>query len=189
MPAFDRHVRATLGPDLRAAGYEALSRSRFVRRSVAGLRHLIILDPRPTLAHPTSFRVMIVVNAVVLDGDEGGHLVRYFSGGSLSSSPRDLPASGAALDKSLDRVRVCYPTILDPWLQAFHTPHDLAVALDDPHLDFYRAQLLVLGGHLNEAKAECSRYLARLVAQGYSVEEQRSAEKNVAALLTTGFGA
>jgi hypothetical protein len=180
---FDNVVRAVVVPALEGAGFGVLSRSRFRRVTHGGLRHLVILDPRPSVRQPQHLRVMLVVNSLPVDNDEGGYLVRYFTGGSISDDSRGIPADGPRLEKALQRLVSQFAAVVEPWFSGFTTPQHLAAAVPDSDLDFYRAQLFMQAGDRTAARTEAESYLARVSCLALSEADRRAAWQSVAMLL------
>lgn len=145
MKGFINIVRECIDAELTARGF-AHGAQAYRRTTEAGIVHGICFDNRGR--NPTSFRLMLFANAPAIDGDaDGGHFVRYFTGGSLSSTPRELPCkTDEQLRATLQRFRAHLDPTIEPLFSNVATPAALAVALgDDPLLGAYRAQLQQLG--------------------------------------------
>ena len=159
---FSKRVSERLDSDLLARGFVYDSQA-YRRVSSTGLVHGVCFDNRGRDSQ--HFLVMVFVNALEVDGQiNGGHLVRYFTGGSLSELPRDLACgTEEQLMSALDRLRKHFDAIVEPFFASISSCSALAASLaKDPRLDFYRAHLYALEGNRTATRAESSMYLERV---------------------------
>jgi hypothetical protein len=159
---FSKAVESQLGAFLGAAGFEHHDRV-FSRDRGDGLLNLIAFDNGGR--NPKTFRLMLGFNARTLPPPSTGFVhVRYFTGGSLSDSPRDLSCDTPdALRSRLERFRECFDSIVQPFFQSITTKSQLADTLSEqPTLDYVRGLLYFADGDRSRAARELASYLARL---------------------------
>jgi hypothetical protein len=162
MRNFAQRVRKNLDADLMRRGF-TFAGGAYRRSLPSGVVHGIGFDNRGQDSR--RFRIVFFVNAPDLDGQTtGGHLVRYFTGESLSDMPRELACgTEEQLDSVLTRLISHFEQTIEPFLSTLPSCTALATALiQEASLDFYRAQLYSLDGDGRSARAECSLYLKRL---------------------------
>jgi hypothetical protein len=145
LKGFTNTVRECIDAELAARGF-AHRLLAYRRTTEAGIVHGICFDNRGR--NLATFRLMLFANAPAIDGDaDGGHFVRYFTGGSLSSVPRELPCKTEdQLRATLERFRAHLDSMIEPLFSSVAAPAALAAALaDDPLLEAYRARLHDIG--------------------------------------------
>ena len=124
------------------------------------LRRIVAFDFRPGRK---KLRVMVGVNSVIHDEGCGLHLLRFFTGGSLSEAAHDIPAPTAEVtERFLHRFLPQLDVLIFPWLNKIDSLAALADGLHDENLDYYRAQLYQADGRTMEAQRLAETYKLRL---------------------------
>lgn len=162
MRNFSKVVIAHVGTFLGARGFVYRDRV-FCRDRGGGFLNLVAFDCGGR--NPNSFRVMLGFNDLALPEPHAGFVhVRYFTGGSLSTSPRDLSCqTETSLRSKLDRFVALFDDLVDPFFASLASRSQLADAvLGQPTLDYVRGLLYLADGDAGRAAAEFTHYLERL---------------------------
>ena len=132
---FDKITREVLDPFLYPSGYR-FDKGTYWCPTPGGLRRIITLDFH--VRSKSSFRVHVGLNAIELHDDYGLHYIQFFTGGSMSGSPRDIPCRNEAQARaSLGRIAGHLNSMILPFLNAASTPSELADLIEDPDLEPY----------------------------------------------------
>lgn len=132
---------------------------QFVRESLAGVRSMIAFDNGGI--DQDSFNIVIFVNSVKLDDDKGAYCVTYFTGGSLSKTPKNIPCNNQdILAGRIERFISSYNEIVGAYLSRFCSISDIADDLScDQSLSSYRGDLYLLDGEKGKAKKAYKEWL------------------------------
>ena len=161
MRNFSKSVNKKIEPFLVERGF-IYSDGKFIRENHSGVRSMITFDNRGV--EKNSFIIMIFVNSVELDDDQGAHCLKYFTGGSLSDVPRNLPCNSSdVLDGRLQRFIENYDEIIENYLSSFKECADIADSLSyDRRLAGYRGDLYLTSHNKEKAKQTYQEWLEYL---------------------------
>lgn len=137
---FDKLAVEILSPVLCGEKGYAFDKGVYCRETETDLRRIITFDYN-CRTHK-SFRVMVGVNSSVVDEGYGLYLLKYFTGGSLSDTPREIPcADEMRTRQSLTRVRDNLDTMILPFLESVQSPEQLVDMIEElgPQYCKYRA--------------------------------------------------
>jgi len=111
-----------------------------------------------------SFNIMLLVNSVELDDDKGAHCICYFTGGSISSSPRKISCHDKnSLNSGLQRFIDQYDQVVEPYFSSFTNCSDIADKLsNDIELSSYVGDLYLVSGKIPEAKKSYKAWIEHL---------------------------
>ena len=161
MRNFSKVVKKNVEPFLNDKGF-TYSDGQFVKEQPNGIRTIIAFDNGGI--DNESFQIIIFMNSVDLDNDQGAHCVTYFTGGSISKEGRKLPCNNIeVLNGRLERFVDSYDEIIESYISSFETCADIADALsNDKGLSSYRGDLYLLSGKKGNAKKAYKEWLAYL---------------------------
>ncbi len=173
MKKFDASVRKYVDTFLVDRGFK-YSNGYFCRVQNSGVRNMIAFDNGGRDSN--SYRVMVMVNSMLLDSEAGAHCVTYFTGGSLSDSPRKFPCnSSSVLEAGLNRFVAVYDQIIEPYFIAFKSCADIADSIiRDPALGSYCGDLYALSGMYMKAIVAYESWIDHLLKVKHIADDLRN---------------
>ena len=183
MRDFVRLARRRLDGSLAERGFEYRD-GCYRRIHPSGLEHRVTLDNRGR--NPGTFSVMVGLrDPEAFPESDGNHLLRYFTGGSLSTTRKDFGCRDQReLDRRLERLISQFEAVLEPFFASVPDRLVLAEALaDQPMADLLRGCLYFRANDKQRARPELVAYLRRIEALSEGLEQVREQRRRVEAML------